>query len=639
MLAVARLLGTYLDRPVRQLEADLVVVVALERSNRMQQSPQLTADAPWRKRFRAPQTWFLQIAQRAPERGLINSNRSGVFQIYAWDISTGNLTQITHHLKGKPWGVLAPDGRFVYYFEDQDGNELGHWVRIPFEGGPAEDITPDLPPYASWFFSQSLAGNRAGLTIVDQDGFHIVVMDMDADGNLSGRREIYRTDKMAGGPQLSADGQLAVVETAERSDKPQFSLIAFDLATGERSQELWDGPETSVAICGFAPVHGDDRVLAVSNRSGDKRPLIWHARSGERRDLELPQLAGEVEAWGWSPDAKEVLLCHVHQAVQQLYIYELASGSLRRLDHPGGSYFGAVVTGDNEVVSIWNDAVNPFQVVALDAGSGARTRVVVPSADIPAGRPWRSVSFPSSDGTSIQAWLALPEGIGPFPTILHTHGGPTSVMMESFDAGSQMWLDHGFAYLTINYRGSTTFGKAFEEQIIGDIGYWEVEDLVAARDWLLREGIAQADAILLTGWSYGGYLTLMGLGTRPDLWAGGMAGIAVADWTIQHEDSAPTLRGYLEALFRGSPAAHPEQYARSSPISYVGQVRAPVLVIQGRNDTRCPARPVEIYEARLRELGKQIEVDWFEAGHGSYETEQQIAHHELMLRFACRVLG
>ncbi len=163
--------------------------------------------------------------------------------------------------------------------------------------------------------------------------------------------------------------------------------------------------------------------------------------------------------------------------------------------------------------------------------------------------------------------------------------------------------------------------------------------MVAARDWLLREGIAQPDAILLTGWSYGGYLTLMGLGKRPDLWAGGMAGIAIADWTIQYEESAPTLRGYMEAIFHGPPTANPEQYARSSPISYVEQVRAPVLVIQGRNDTRCPARPMELYEAKLRQLGKQIEVEWFEAGHGSYETEQQIAHHELMLRFACRVLG
>jgi dipeptidyl aminopeptidase/acylaminoacyl peptidase len=215
------------------------------------------------------------------------------------------------------------------------------------------------------------------------------------------------------------------------------------------------------------------------------------------------------------------------------------------------------------------------------------------------------------------------------------------VATESFSPGSQAWLDHGFAFLTINYRGSTTFGKAFEEQIWGDLGHWEVEDMVAARNWLVEQGIARPDEILLTGWSYGGYLTLMGLGKRPDLWAGGMAGIAIADWAIQYEDTADVLRGYQVALFGGTPEQKPELYAASSPISYAERVSAPVLIIQGRNDTRTPARPIEMYEAKLKALGKQIELHWFDTGHlGSFaQTELAIKHQEIMLRFAYRVLG
>jgi dipeptidyl aminopeptidase/acylaminoacyl peptidase len=131
----------------------------------------------------------------------------------------------------------------------------------------------------------------------------------------------------------------------------------------------------------------------------------------------------------------------------------------------------------------------------------------------------------------------------------------------------------------------------------------------------------------------------MALGTRPELWAGRMAGIAVADWAVQYAECAGTLRGYLAALFGGSPDEKREQYAKSSPITYVERVQAPLLIIQGCNDTRCPARPVELYEARMRELGKPIEVEWFDAGHGSLETEQAIRHHERMLRFAYQVLG
>jgi len=93
----------------------------------------------------------------------------------------------------------------------------------------------------------------------------------------------------------------------------------------------------------------------------------------------------------------------------------------------------------------------------------------------------------------------VPAGQGPFPTILETHGGPTAATQEGFNAGAQMWLDHGFAFLTINYRGSTSFGKAFEQAIYGNLGRLEVEDMAAARDFLVRERIASSDSILITG--------------------------------------------------------------------------------------------------------------------------------------------
>lgn len=223
--------------------------------------------------------------------------------------------------------------------------------------------------------------------------------------------------------------------------------------------------------------------------------------------------------------------------------------------------------------------------------------------------------------------------------ILHVHGGPDLAMIEGFSAKSQAWLDHGFAYLTINYRGSTTFGRQFREQIWGNPGHWEVEDMVAARGWLVQEGIARPDRILVTGSSYGGYLTLLALGKRPDLWAGGMAVAAFADWAMQYEHAAEIVKAHTESLFGGTPEERPEQYVASSPITYVENVRAPVLVIQGRNDVRCPARQMEEFEEKMRSLGKSIEVHWFDAGHmGSFAGERSIEHQELMLRFAYRIL-
>jgi len=239
----------------------------------------------------------------------------------------------------------------------------------------------------------------------------------------------------------------------------------------------------------------------------------------------------------------------------------------------------------------------------------------------------------------IQGWLATPAGAGPIPTIFHMHGGPATVQTESFMPMAQAWLDHGFVFMTINYRGSTTFGRAFQQKIFGDLGHWEVEDMAAARDYLVQQRIAAPDQILLMGGSYGGYLTLMGLGKRPDLWAGGMAQVAVCDWRLMYEDCGGNLKGYCVALNAGTPDERPAQYEHSSPATYIPNLRAPLMVIQGHNDTRCPPRQMRVYEEQAKALGKEIDVHWFDAGHGSLAVEQVIAHQELMLRFAEKLVG
>jgi dipeptidyl aminopeptidase/acylaminoacyl peptidase len=105
------------------------------------------------------------------------------------------------------------------------------------------------------------------------------------------------------------------------------------------------------------------------------------------------------------------------------------------------------------------------------------------------------------------------------------------------------------------------------------------------------------------------------------------------------EDSADTLRGYQEGLFGGKPQDMPERYRLSSPISYAADVRAPLLVIQGRNDTRTPARPMEMFEAKMKELGKEITVHWYETGHmGSFaDVELGISHQQMMMEFVYKI--
>lgn len=597
----------------------------------------LSADAPWKQRLRAPYISETSRASRNPARGLAVSNKSGVIQLYAWNTETNELTQLTDDPAGVGDGAISADGEHIYYLRDRRGDEIGHYARIPFGGGEAEDITPDFPEYASHFLAECASGRALGFFAADADGFHFYVYD-------SARRiPIFSLTKqgLAFGPLLSQNAEIAVIASSEKTGAAEYVLEAYDVDSGELIAELWDGAETGVIPGEFSPASGDPRFAGSSNAGGFHRPFIWNPRSGERQDIQSAQFRGDVKFWNWSPEGGRLLLHQISEARHSLYTYDIADDRVRLLDLPDGvPYKGSGFTPNGGIEIHFDHAAAPPRLVELDGEKGAVMRDIIDlGVNAPAGAPWRSVSYQSTDGASIQAWLATPPGAGPFPTIVHTHGGPTAVMVNRWAPDAQVWLDHGFAFLSLNYRGSTTFGYDFQHAIDGNLGALEVEDIAAGVEWLIANGIARRDAILKTGVSYGGYLTLLALGMKPGLWAGGMAEVAIADWTLMYEDQAETLRGYQRGMFGGTPAEKPQAHRKSSPITYAEHIQAPILVLQGENDTRCPARQMRVYERRLKELGKSIEVHWFDAGHGSLDNEEFVEKKEKLLRFAYQVLG
>ena len=594
----------------------------------------LAPNAAWKQRFRSSSIAWARVAHGNPRRGLVCTDQGGIYQLYAWDVDSGDLKQLTDRPVGVVAGSISADGESVYYMKDDGGNEIGHFVRVPFSGGEPEDVTPNLPPYGAFGISESYAGNLLGLRAADPSGQRLYVF---APGDTP--RLVHESKSLFFGPAFSHDGELAAIATTEGTGSTDMRLTVFDLSKDEAVAELWDGKDTSHRLGEFAPQPGDFRMLTTTSKSGYVRPLIWNPRTGERRDLAVEEIPGEVIEWSWSKDAKRVLLSYLHQAEQSLFSYDLETDNATKLESPAGilSRFDEL---DGKILATWQDAAHPASLIARDPATGRQIDTILSAAEnVPAGRPWRPVSFIGANGDSIHGWVATPEGEGPFPTILHTHGGPTSVTVSNFSPESQAWLDHGFAFFSVNYHGSTTFGKAFEKSIIGQLGELEVEDMAAGYRWLVENGIAQPDAVFLTGGSYGGYLTLHGMGRKPELWAGGMAAVAIADWSVMYEDESESLRGYQRVLFGGTPEETPEAHKKSSPSTYAEQIQAPIMVLQGSNDTRCPARQMKVYEAKLKSLGKEIDIHWFEAGHGSRAQEQRLDQQEQKLRFAFEVLG
>jgi len=495
----------------------------------------LSSESNWRKRFRATDIIWTFVAGQNQQRGLVCTNKDGIYQLYAWDIPTGELRQATNEPAGVMWGMISSNGNYIYFLKDEGGNEIGHFVSVPFTGGEVEDISPALPPYSAFVPTQNRLGNLIGFMANRQDGFKVYVKEENSAPTL-----FYQSENICFGPTFSCDGKIAVIESSERTKSMDFSLLAFDRETGQLIRELWEeGANMQSPL--FSPIPEDPRLVCSSSASGFERPLIWNVLTGECIPLHVDEIPGAIEPQAWSDDAEHILLCQVYQAQFQLYRYDVSTHMAVKLNHPVGTLgflTGGYFAPNGEIWVVWEDFSHPPRLIALDKETGAFQRDVLKAGELPEGTSSRSVTLTSENGDRIQGWLAVPDGEGPFPTILETHGGPTSVRSSRFSPRGQSWLDHGFAFFTLNYHGSITFGKAFEKSIWGNLGDLEIEDMAAVYKWLVDNKIAQPDAVLLTGESYGGFLTLQALGCRPELWAGGMAEIAIADWKIMYEYEA-----------------------------------------------------------------------------------------------------
>jgi dipeptidyl aminopeptidase/acylaminoacyl peptidase len=259
----------------------------------------------------------------------------------------------------------------------------------------------------------------------------------------------------------------------------------------------------------------------------------------------------------------------------------------------------------------------------------------VASEEPPAGYPVEDRWVPGPGG-QIQALLVRPEGPAPYATAFLVHGGPESLDDDSYRARRAAYVDAGYAVVHVNYRGSSGYGSEWRDALTGRPGLTELEDIGAVYDALVAEGVVDPQRALITGGSWGGFLTLLALGTQPERWAAGIAEVPVADYLAAYEDEMEGLRAYDRALFGGSPADVHDVYVRSSPITYVDAVAAPVLVVAGANDPRCPIRQIENYLGELDRLGKPHEVYRFDAGHGSLVIEETIRQVEVALSFALR---
>jgi dipeptidyl aminopeptidase/acylaminoacyl peptidase len=583
----------------------------------------------WRRRLTAPTVDDVQWAAAVPDRLAIVSSESGRSQAWAWDLRTGERRQASSEGVGAEEAHVTPDGRGVVWWLDPSGDERGRWVVTPFDGG---ETTPLLDVPDMWMSGLSLAGTSIAAGYSDEEGYLVVVRH--GDGPV---QELYRHAQPAGvgrdwpqGPGgLSADASLVAIWHAETSNIENPAVRVLDARTGTTVADLAD-PEMAVVAAGWSPIAGDARLVVLREVDGLVRPWIWSPLDGGPTRLEV-DVEGGLTLADWYPDGRSLLLHVDHQAAHGLVRLGLDDGTTEVIVPRGGTIGGARVRPDGTVWYRHEDGERPPAV------RGTNGEVVLELPDPPpAGRPWEPVWFDNPHGEPIQGWFMRPDGEPPFPTIVSVHGGPNYHNTDAFEPRRQAFADEGFAVLLVNYRGSTGYGRAFRQALYGDIGFPESEDIIAGLDHVIGLGLVDRDRVVLEGWSWGGYLATLNAGINPDRWRAVVAGIPVGDSVAAHYESAPALQAWDVAVMGGTPMEVPELFHERNPITYVDRVTAPMLMIAGEHDSRCPLGQVMTYAHALRVRGREVQVHLYPGGHHANDVDEQIRHVELTLEFIRR---
>jgi dienelactone hydrolase len=562
-----------------------------------------------------------------------------VWEIYAWDRATDTHRQVTERPNGTHNSALPPDGERVWWFADTDGDEFGHWVSEPFhaeQASSAEQVSsaeqassaePAVPGVPDGY----PAGLEIGRTVVavgtaTDDGSTIWVSP---DGDQP--RVVYQHKEDAHLAAMSRDQELLAISHSEHGDSRHPAVRVVRVADGAPVADKWDGEGRGLHPLELSPVAGDQRLLLTHERRGREELMIWDLTTDTEAEL-LLDLPGEVSA-SWYPDGSALLIGHTYSARTTLHRYDIATGELTTVNTARGTVAGAEARENGSIEYAWSSAARLPQVRVLEPDGTDRVLFTPPGAAAE-GSVELTDAWVDGPGGAVHALVARPvaapsTGDGqPVPTLFFIHGGPEAADEDRFAPTRAAWVDAGFAVVHVNYRGSAGYGSAWRDAIEGRPGLTELEDIAAVHDWAVDTGLADPARTAILGYSWGGYLTLLALGTQPKRWAAGVAGVPVADYVGAYADEMEPLRAFDRALFGGSPDELPELYERSSPLTYVDAVSAPVLVLAGENDPRCPIRQVDNYLDALAAAGKRYAVYRYDAGHGSLvvaETLRQVA--------------
>ncbi len=507
----------------------------------------------------------------------------------------------------RTWGPRdidwSPDGRSLAFVGGEHG-ESNLWM-IDVETGDLRRLT-----HYNWSdHSPRWSPDGRWLSIVTEvDGIDCVNV---VDRNGGWPRRLTDPSFPSAEPAWSPDGTTIAFQSNRGDDQRSHNrdIWIVDVASGdERRLTEADGHADT------GPVWSPDgtRIAFVSERSGWKQIWTMTADGSDQHPL-APEEAEQIEPV-WRPGGQHLAAVRRDGVVAEPLVIDATTGE--RVVLPSASAIGTIgslswfATG-NALCAIAGSPTSANDIWKLPlAAEPTRISDAMPATLVaqPLVQP-STIRFASGDGQEIEALLFTPHDVKPDegrPGLVYVHGGPTWQVERSWLPEIQHLVGAGYTVLAPNFRGSTGYGRDFDRANDQDWGGGDLEDCVAAAAELRRLGWIAADRVGIWGGSYGGYLTLLALGKHPDVFQAGVDLYGSSDEaTLWMQSDTPGRRGIEEEV--GVPLLDRERFRAGAPLSYVDQIKAPLLMLHGEDDRRVTLAQSEAMRTALDRLGKVFE--------------------------------
>jgi dipeptidyl aminopeptidase/acylaminoacyl peptidase len=569
------------------------------------------------------------------------SNLSGRNNIWTVAADGGWPMQLTVSDQRQTSPTWSPDGKWIAYMSDYDGDEqwdiflvspkTGHVLNLT----NTREISEESPTWSPDGRYLAYMVKPKTSSVFEIDVYDTVLRDVKHVTTGTAK------DRMNVAPIWSADGKF-IFYTQEQSKGTDSNIFVADVESGVSTLLT---PHEGEKLHSANDASPDGKYLLITSNAANGYDNAGLLELATKKIHWLTQDKWEIAGDSFAPDGKSLTYTANVDGNNEIYLYDVGSGKARALPLPKGlnwpsgrrspftpdgarllyMHTGAGAPGDLWVFALGDEKSRQLTHALI---GGVRSEDMVEPA---------LVHYPSKDGKwTISALVYVPYNLprnGEHPAIVYVHGGPSAQTVNTFNRFVQYMVNQGYLVIAPNYRGSTGYGKEFQQANLFDMGGGDLQDVLAAADWIKQTGYVDPKKVILMGGSYGGYLTMMGVTKAPEVWAAGVPIVPFVNWFTEIQNEDPILQ-QSDLATMGDLVTNKARYEDRSPINFVDQIKAPLYLLAGGNDPRCPKSEAQQVVDAVKKRGGVAEYKVYEnEGHGFARVENQIDAYKRVADF------